>query len=67
MTQPENLQSLLQAVANGKISPDLALESLKNLAYESVGEFAKIDHHRHLRTGFPEVIWGLGKTPDQIA
>jgi NCAIR mutase (PurE)-related protein len=67
MTQPENLQSLLQAVANGKISPDLALEALKNLAYESVGEFAKIDHHRHLRTGFPEVIWGPGKTPDQIA
>ncbi|MEA5576504.1 nickel pincer cofactor biosynthesis protein LarB [Anabaena sp. UHCC 0451] len=67
MTQPEALRSLLEAVANGKISPDVALDSLKDLAYESVGEFAKIDHHRHLRTGFPEVIWGPGKTPDQIA
>lgn len=67
MSQPENLRSLLESVANGKISPDMAFESLKDLAYESVGEFAKIDHHRHLRTGFPEVIWGPGKTPDQIA
>ncbi|TAF04393.1 MAG: nickel pincer cofactor biosynthesis protein LarB [Nostocales cyanobacterium] len=67
MTQPENLRSLLEAVANGKVSPEMALDSLKDLAYESVGEFAKIDHHRHLRTGFPEVIWGPGKTPEQIA
>ncbi len=67
MSQPENLKSLLESVANGTISPDTAFESLKDLAYESVGEFAKIDHHRHIRTGFPEVIWGPGKTPDQIA
>ncbi|NET01846.1 MAG: nickel pincer cofactor biosynthesis protein LarB [Sphaerospermopsis sp. SIO1G1] len=67
MSQPENLRSLLESVANGKISPDTALASLKDLAYEPVGEFAKIDHHRHLRTGFPEVIWGPGKTPEQIA
>ncbi|WGV23849.1 nickel pincer cofactor biosynthesis protein LarB [Halotia branconii] len=67
MTQPETLRSLLEAVANGKVTPDVALDSLKNLAYEPVGEFAKIDHHRTLRTGFPEVIWGPGKTPEQIA
>ncbi|UKO96306.1 nickel pincer cofactor biosynthesis protein LarB [Nostoc sp. UHCC 0870] len=67
MTQTETLRSLLEAVANGKVTPDMALESLKDLAYEPVGEFAKIDHHRHLRTGFPEVIWGPGKTPEQIA
>ncbi|MCF4966760.1 nickel pincer cofactor biosynthesis protein LarB [Nostoc sp. CMAA1605] len=67
MTQPETLRSLLEAVANGKVTPDMALNSLKDLAYEPVGEFAKIDHHRHLRTGFPEVIWGPGKTPAQIA
>ncbi|HIK04269.1 MAG TPA: nickel pincer cofactor biosynthesis protein LarB [Trichormus sp. M33_DOE_039] len=67
MTQPETLRSLLEAVANGKVTPDMALDSLKHLAYEPVGEFAKIDHHRHLRTGFPEVIWGPGKTPEQIA
>jgi hypothetical protein len=67
VTQPEALRSLLEAVANGKVTPDKALDSLKDLAYESVDEFAKIDHHRQLRTGFPEVIWGLGKTPEQIA
>ncbi|MBE9125674.1 MULTISPECIES: nickel pincer cofactor biosynthesis protein LarB [unclassified Coleofasciculus] len=66
MTQPEVLQSLLEAVATGQISPDTALEKLKHFAFEPVGDFAKIDHHRTLRTGFPEVIWGLGKTPDQI-
>ena len=67
MTQPENLRSLLESVANGTISPEIAFDSLKNLQYESVGEFAKIDNHRQLRTGFPEVIWGPGKTPEQIA
>ena len=66
MTQPENLRSLLEAVADGKITPEIAFDSLKDLAYQSVGEFAKIDHHRQLRTGFPEVIWGPGKTPEQI-
>ncbi len=67
MTQPESLDHLLQAVAQGEISPEAALDKLKHLDYEPVGEFAKIDHHRALRTGFPEVIWGLGKTEDQIA
>ncbi|XWK86796.1 MAG: nickel pincer cofactor biosynthesis protein LarB [Phormidium sp.] len=67
MTQPEALQSILEAVANGRVSPDMAMEKLKHFAFESVGDFARIDHHRQLRTGFPEVIWGPGKTPDQIA
>lgn len=67
MTQPEALRSLLSAVAQGAISPDLALEKLKYLNYEPVADFARIDHHRALRTGFPEVIWGPGKTVEQIA
>jgi hypothetical protein len=62
----DNLENLLKTVAKGELSPADALEKLKYLHYESVGEFAKIDHHRTLRTGFPEVIFGLGKTPDQI-
>ncbi|MBD2455978.1 nickel pincer cofactor biosynthesis protein LarB [Nostoc sp. FACHB-87] len=66
MTNDQNLRSLLEEVANGKVTPDIAFNSLKNLAYEPVGEFAKIDNHRALRTGFPEVIWGPGKTPEQI-
>lgn len=66
MTQPEALRTLLAAVAQGQISPDAALEELKYLEFEPVGDFAKVDHHRALRTGFPEVIWGPGKTVDQI-
>ncbi len=64
---PDALQSLLQAIATGKVTPDQGLEKLKHFSFESIDEFAKIDHHRHLRTGFPEVIWGPGKTPEQIA
>ena len=67
MTQPEALQILLEAVAKGKISPDRALEKLKHFDFEPIEDFAKIDRHRYLRTGFPEAIWGLGKTPEQIA
>jgi NCAIR mutase (PurE)-related protein len=67
VTQPEALRSLLESVAAGEVNPAVALEKLKHFAYEQVGEFARIDHHRTLRTGFPEVIWGPGKTPDQIA
>ncbi len=67
MTQPEDLKTLLQEVAEGILDPDRALDRLKHLAFETVGDFARIDHHRALRTGFPEVIWGPGKTPEQIA
>ncbi|MDM9381814.1 nickel pincer cofactor biosynthesis protein LarB [Chlorogloeopsis sp. ULAP01] len=67
MTDETTLRSLLENVANGNIAPDAALDKLKHFAYEPVGEFAKIDNHRALRTGFPEVIWSPGKTPDQIA
>jgi pyridinium-3,5-biscarboxylic acid mononucleotide synthase len=65
--QPEALRSLLDQVATGTIPPEAALNQLKYLTYEHVDTFAKVDHHRALRTGFPEVIWGPGKTPDQIA
>ncbi|MCT7953664.1 nickel pincer cofactor biosynthesis protein LarB [Laspinema palackyanum] len=64
---PETLQSLLEAVAAGKMSPSTAVEELKYLGFEPVGDFARIDRHRALRTGFPETIWGPGKTPEQIA
>ncbi|MEG4149235.1 nickel pincer cofactor biosynthesis protein LarB [Microcoleus sp. Pol12B5] len=64
--EPEILQKLLESVAAGDISPIAALDKLKHFDFEQVGDFAKIDHHRTLRTGFPEVIWGPGKTPDQI-
>lgn len=66
MTQPEVLRNLLHAIAQGQIHPEQALQKLRHLDFEPVDTFAKIDHHRALRTGFPEVIWGPGKTVPQI-
>ncbi len=66
MTHPNTLQDLLNAVSNGAVSPDVAFEKLKHLDYEPVEDFAKVDHHRALRTGFPEVIWGQDKTVEQL-
>jgi pyridinium-3,5-biscarboxylic acid mononucleotide synthase len=66
MTQPQALRLLLEAIENKQISVASALEKLKHLPFEEVEDFAKIDRHRQLRTGFPEVIWGLGKTTQQI-
>jgi NCAIR mutase (PurE)-related protein len=63
---PDHLQRLLTAIAEGQVAPEQALEQIKHLSFEAVEDFAKVDHHRHLRTGFPEVIWGPGKTPEQI-
>ena len=62
----DSLKELLQAIADGDVSPDTALDKLKDLPFETLDEFAKIDRHRQLRTGFPEVIWGADKTPQQI-
>jgi hypothetical protein len=63
---PERLRALLENVQNGHESVESALESLRDLPFEDLG-FAKVDHHRALRQGFPEVIFGAGKTPDQLA
>ena len=66
MTQPAALRDLLTAVAQGQLSPDTAFDKLKHLDYQPVDNFAKIDNHRKLRTGFPEVIWGQDKTVEQL-
>jgi hypothetical protein len=63
----EKLYSLLQGVASGTISPEVAYNHIKDITYEAVGNFALVDHHRSLRTGVPEVVFGIGKTPEQIA
>jgi pyridinium-3,5-biscarboxylic acid mononucleotide synthase len=60
----ESLAEILQAVAAGQISPDLAQEKIQG--YSQIGDFAKIDRTRQARTGFPEVIFGQGKTVTQI-
>lgn len=57
---------LLEGVRDGKIGVDEALLALKEAPYEDIG-FAKIDLHRRLRKGTSEVIYGAGKTPEQIA
>jgi NCAIR mutase (PurE)-related protein len=62
----EKLKKLLEQVAAGSTGVDAALAELRHLPYEDLG-FAKVDHHRGLRDALPEVILGLGKTPDQIA
>ncbi|MGB9858675.1 MAG: 1-(5-phosphoribosyl)-5-amino-4-imidazole-carboxylate carboxylase, partial [Moorellaceae bacterium] len=61
----ERLKQLLLALKQGRVSLEEALEKLKVLGYEELG-FAKVDHHRALRNGFPEVIFGQGKTEEQI-
>jgi NCAIR mutase (PurE)-related protein len=62
---PEKLRSIIDAVAKGKMGVDAAMSALKVLPYEDLG-FAKLDHHRHLRRGFPEVIFCENKSPEQI-
>ena len=59
------VRDLLQQIADGAIEPDAALDRLALAPVESL-PFATIDHHRALRQGFPEVIFGEGKTPEQI-
>ena len=61
----EQIRQLLEQVASGSLEPDKALEQLHDLPFENLG-FAHIDHHRALRTGYPEVIFGQGKTREQI-
>jgi NCAIR mutase (PurE)-related protein len=59
------LEEILKKVKAGKITLDEAIAQLKSLPFEDLG-FTRIDHHRSLRKGFPEVIWGEGKTSGQI-
>jgi len=65
--QVERLTELLQAVQAGQTSVDAALNVLRDLPYETVEDYARLDHHRALRTGLPEVIYGAGKTAEQVA
>jgi NCAIR mutase (PurE)-related protein len=62
----ETLKKLFDQVRRGKLSPDEAVDRLRHLPFEDLG-FAKLDHHRALRQGMPEVIFAPGKTPAQVA
>ncbi|MBN2583872.1 MAG: nickel pincer cofactor biosynthesis protein LarB [Planctomycetes bacterium] len=61
----EQLRDILQQVAAGDLTAAEALNRLAHFSFEDIG-FAKVDHHRRLRCGFPEVIFCPGKTPEQI-
>src|SRR5581483_2907237 len=63
---PSSLRKLMQQVRSGAVSPDDAVARLRYLPFEDLG-FARVDHHRRLRSGMPEVIFSQGKTPTQVA
>ncbi|HEY3486336.1 MAG TPA: nickel pincer cofactor biosynthesis protein LarB [Ilumatobacteraceae bacterium] len=62
---PERVLGLLERVRSGALQPEAALRELETLPFADLG-YAKVDHHRALRQGLPEVIFGQGKTPEQI-
>ena len=64
--QTDRLKSLLERVQSGQIEVETALGELRKLPFEDVGGFATLDHHRALRVGFPEIVFGQGKQPDQV-
>ena len=65
MSQPEQIEKILEQFRSGSVSSEDAVARIKNLAYEDIG-YARVDHGRASRQGFPEVIFGQGKTSEQI-
>ncbi len=63
---PDSLRQLLEQVQNQNLPVEDAITQLRDLPFQDLG-FATVDHHRALRQGFPEVVFGAGKTPEQIA
>ena len=66
MDNKHDILALLRGVAEGTVSPENALLKLKEAPFEDLG-YAKVDFHRSIRQGSAEVIYGAGKTPEQIA
>src|SRR5215813_16402 len=61
----EQLRTLFEQVRSGAVDVDAAITRVRHLPFEDLG-FAKVDHHRALRHGMPEVIFAQGKTPEQV-
>jgi NCAIR mutase (PurE)-related protein len=61
----KKLEGLLKKVSEGRLSAEKALKSLGDYPFQDLG-FAKVDHHREVLKGYPEIVYGLGKTPEQI-
>ena len=64
--ESQRLRQMLEQYEKGERSIDQVMDELQKLPYETLEEFAKVDHHRTLRTGVPEVIFAEGKTPEQV-
>jgi NCAIR mutase (PurE)-related protein len=62
----EHLRHLLESLKRDELSTEEVLSRVQNLTFEDLG-FVKIDHHRRMRNGYPEVIYGEGKTPGQVS
>lgn len=62
----DQIKKLFQQVKQGKLSPDAAVQQLRHMPFEDLN-FAKVDHHRTIRVGMPEVIFSQGKTTAQVA
>src|SRR5437588_3917557 len=60
------IRQLLDDVRSGSLDPDAAVARLRRLPFADLG-FARVDHHRALRQGLPEAVYGPGKTPDECA
>ena len=60
------MREFLAGFKENGMTVDTAIDQLRDLPYQDIG-FAKLDHHRPLRTGWPEVVFGKGKTPDQVS
>jgi hypothetical protein len=59
------LEKILKGISDGSVSVDEAMDKLRNFPYSDLG-FARIDHHRELRTGYPEIVYCAGKTNEQV-
>ncbi|HYK87972.1 MAG TPA: nickel pincer cofactor biosynthesis protein LarB [Acidobacteriota bacterium] len=62
----QSILELLESIQKGAVTPAQGVEKLSHLPFEDLG-FARVDHHRTLRQGFPEVVFGLGKKPEHVA
>ena len=63
---PASIKVLLEEVARGETAVEAAMARLRDLPFKDLG-YAHVDHHRALRVGMPEVVFGQGKTPDQVS
>lgn len=64
--QEDQIRELLNGISRGEVPVEDAVGKLRSLPFENVGNFAHIDQHRAIRCGFPEVVFGQGKTPEQV-